>query len=135
MLRPVCNLRSVKRWSRLKHEKALSAEYEHTQQLAVEAREKLNASLQVREEARRKLDEARDELTKVSAERSALEELERASAELNPVRQWLDDKDHGFDTAFVPLVQAVTVPRELESLVEALLGDALQTLIFPTTSA
>ena len=113
-----------------KHEKALSEEYEHTQQLAVEARDKLNASLQVREEARRKLDEARDELTKVSAERSALEELERASAELNPVRQWLDDKDHGFDTAFVPLVQAVTVPRELESLVEALLGDALQTLIF-----
>lgn len=113
-----------------KHEKALSEEYEHTQQLAVEARDKLNASLQVREEARRKLDEARDELTKVSAERSALEELERASAELNPVRQWLDDKDHGFDTAFVPLVQAVTVPCELESLVEALLGDALQTLIF-----
>ena len=38
-----------------KHEKALSEEYEHTQQLAVEARDKLNASLQVREEARRKL--------------------------------------------------------------------------------
>ncbi len=115
-------------------EKTSQEEFEQAQTQATKARETLNASLNLREETRTKLDAARDELTAVSAERSALEELERASANLNPVRSWLNNKDHGLSATFIPLVQAIKVPQELEALVEALLGDSLQALLFDSDS-
>ncbi len=113
-----------------KLEANLQEEFEQAQEQAAKARETLNASLNAREEMRTKLDTARDELTAVSAERSALEELERASANLNPVRSWLNDENNGLSTTFIPLVQAIGVPQELEAIVEALLGDSLQALLF-----
>ena len=114
----------------LKLEQSTLEEYEAVQLEANTARSNLNQCLQKRDQARKDLDSARDELTKVSAERSALEELERASSELNPVRAWLDDQTHGFDSSFVPLINAIKVPPQLESLVEALLGEGLQALLF-----
>ncbi len=113
-----------------KLEANLQEEFEQVQEQAAKARETLNASLNTREEMRTKLDTARDELTAVSAERSALEELERASANLNPVRSCLNDENNGLSTTFIPLVQAIGVPQELEAIVEALLGDSLQALLF-----
>ncbi len=113
-----------------KLEANLQEEFERAQEQAAKARETLNASLNTREEMRTKLDTARDELTAVSAERSALEELERASANLNPVRSCLNDENNGLSTTFIPLVQAIGVPQELEAIVEALLGDSLQALLF-----
>lgn len=89
------------------------------------ARERSNALVVARAGARDELDQARDALTRLSAERAALEELERAADAANPV---LADAlgRRGF---LRPVSHVVSAPEGLEALVETLLGPDLQALL------
>ena len=90
-----------------------------------EARSKMSALVVSRDEARRALDGARDAYTQCTAERAALEELERASDAANPALALLV----GDDSPATPLTHALSVPPELEALVEALLGADVHALL------
>lgn len=96
------------------------------------ARERLNVLVVEREQGRRRLDEAREALARSSAERAALEELERASESTNPALTFALDESHRLSTEAVLLTHILSAPEELDALIEALLGSDLHALIVPT---
>jgi chromosome segregation protein len=99
-------------------------EAERTEQ---DAREKLNGALLKREQTRAEMDEMREELTQVGAQRKALEELERANEASNPVLSWLMSDDHELGS-WRALTHELSVPGDLDMIVEALLGSNMHGL-------
>lgn len=92
-----------------------------------EAREKLNGALRKREQTRTEMDEMREELTQVGAQRKALEELERANEASNPVLSWLMSDEHDLGS-WRALTHELSVPGDLDMIVEALLGSNMHGL-------
>lgn len=108
---------------------SLSADLERKRSEESESRSRMNQALVQRNEARRECDEARNVYTRLSAERSALEEQERASERTNPMLAWLLDESeaaHGLS----PIGHGIVVPAYLEVVVETLLGSDVNALPF-----
>lgn len=108
---------------------AASEELEQSLSQAVsaeqDARERSDSLLVARSDARGELDQARNAYTRLSAERAALEELERAADASNPVLADALDRR----TSLRPVSHVVSAPEGLEALVETLLGPDLQALL------
>lgn len=92
-------------------------------------REKLNSLVVSRDGARRALDAARDALAKASAERAALEELERSSEASNPAQAQLMKSKESVAPSSALVSHVVSAPQSLDVLVEALLGDELHAVL------
>ena len=92
-------------------------------------REKLNALVVARDAARRSLDEARTALTKATAERAAIEELERSSESSNPAQAKMMEEAQALASDYSLVSHAVSAPAGLDVLVEALLGSELQAVL------
>lgn len=92
-----------------------------------EAREALNTALRDRETTREEMDEVRETLTQVSAQRKALEELERANEASNPVLSWLMGEERNLGS-WRALTHEITVPGDLDMIVEELLGSNMHGL-------
>lgn len=92
-------------------------------------RETLNSLVVSRDGARRALDEARDALAKASAERAALEELERSSEASNPAQAKLMKSKESVAPSSALVSHVVSAPQSLDVLVEALLGDELHAVL------
>lgn len=106
-----------------------AADYERVQEEEACARGKLNETLVERDRLRREVDRCRDDHARISAERGALEELERARSSSNPALSWLMEHKSELQEAFLPFAHAVKAPASLEALVESLLGDDLSALL------
>ena len=96
------------------------------------ARTQLNETLNAREQARISLDQTRAEFVQISAERKALEEVEQANTDHNPLLAWMVDENNTFSSCYTPLTRALTAPEDLEKLVEALLGQDVAALLLDT---
>ena len=70
---------------------------------------------------------AREELTSIGAQRKALEELERANEATNPILSWVMSGDHQL-APWRALTHELSVPSELDMIVEALLGSNMHGL-------
>ena len=92
-------------------------------------RERLNALVVARDAVRRALDEARTELTKATAERAALEELERSSETSNPAQAKMMEETKTLSSDCSLVSHAVSAPAGLDVLVEALLGSELHVVL------
>lgn len=110
---------------------ALRLESELAQSRKEEAasRETLNGLVVARDTARKALDAARSSLTKATAERAALEELERSSETSNPAQAKIMEGAKGLSAAHSLVSHAVSAPAELDMLVEALLGSDLHAVM------
>lgn len=107
----------------------LEAELSQVRQQEAGTREKLNGLVVAREEARRCLDSARGVLTQTTAERTALEELERSSETANPAQAKLMASREELAPHSVLVSHAVSAPEGLDMLVEALLGSELHAVL------
>ena len=77
----------------------LSEQFEQARLKEASAREQLNSLVVARDQGRKALDQARQTYTQASAERTALEELERASESSNPLlAELLDARDESDDS-------------------------------------
>ena len=92
-------------------------------------REKLNALVVARDAARRALDEARTAFTKATAERAALEELERSSETSNPAQAKMMEEAKTLSSDCSLVSHAVSAPAGLDVLIEALLGSELHAVM------
>lgn len=108
---------------------SLKAELAQKQSEEAESRSLMNKALVRRNEVRRECDEARDAYARLTAERSALEEQERASERTNPMLAWLLDESE-VGEGLSPIGHGVVVPAHLELVVEALLGSDVNSLPF-----
>ena len=107
----------------------LSEQFEQARLKEASAREQLNSLVVARDQGRKALDQARQTYTQASAERTALEELERASESSNPLLAELLDARDESDESSVLLSHAIQAPSELDVLVELLLGDDIHGLL------
>ena len=107
----------------------LSEQFEQARLKEASAREQLNSLVVARDQGRKALDQARQTYTQASAERTALEELERASESSNPLLAELLDARDESDESSVLLTHAIQAPSELDVLVELLLGDDIHGLL------
>ena len=100
-------------------------------------REALNKSMTLREQARLEVDESRDVTARLSAERSALEELERQEETSNTAYAWLLGKQNTATQAInvTPLTHVLHVPQEWELVVEALLEQKIRSLVVDDSQA
>jgi chromosome segregation protein len=98
------------------------------------AREALNTALRSRETTREEMDVVREELTQVEASRKALEELERTSEATNPALSWLQGEGNQVGS-WRALTHELSVPSELDMVVEALLGANLHGVFVEDASA
>jgi chromosome segregation protein len=109
--------------------KELEANLASLRQRDAEARSKMNSLVVSRDKARKELDDARSGLSRVSAERAALEELERASENSNAALAKALDANEGLSKRAALLSHVVSAPAHLDALVQALLGNDLQALL------
>ena len=107
---------------------ALENEYNSILDAERNARDAVGNALRKRDDLRAKLDDVRNALTQASAERAALEELERAAESSNPALSWVLDGEGHETSDVVPLSHVVKAPSNLESLVEGLLGEDIRSL-------
>lgn len=70
-------------------------------------------------------DAARQNLRRIEARIAALEEVNKSIQEKNEISAWISAHAAAFDASAASLSSQVKAPRELESLVEMLLGDDL----------
>lgn len=109
--------------------KELSDQYEQVRAEETSAREQLNSLVVARDQGRKALDQARQAYTQASAERTALEELERASESSNPLlAELLETRDEVAPTSIL-LTHAIQASSELDMVVELLLGDDIHGLL------
>ncbi len=120
------NLEQLKTQEQVSNTELVSLSHELAQ-----VREALNQSMTMREQARKEVDEARDATARLSAERSALEELERQAEASNTAYAWILDKqkDDSHTIAVTPLTHVLHVPREWELVVEAFLEQKIRSLV------
>ena len=112
----------------------LEQEYDAVRNAERTAREEVGQALSARDSLRAQLDDVRSTLTQTSAERTALEEMERAAESSNPALTWVLDDDHGHADKVLPLSHVVKAQSTVETLVEALLGDDIHALTVKTSA-
>lgn len=93
------------------------------------AREKLAQCRASREDARNVLDTTRNAFTQATAERAALEELERASEASNAVLSAALDRAQEQQSAIALLSHVVSVPEGYEQLIEAVIDTDVQAIL------
>lgn len=106
--------------------------HEHMQELGereASAREDRDRLMEQRQRARAVLDEARSALTQATAERSALEELERASEASNPLLSATLSSVQENNNRMALLTHAMSVPEGYEALIESVLDDDLYAVL------
>ena len=108
---------------------SLEAEYGALFQRDSEARSALGQLVVSREAARKQLDAARKELSQATAERAALEELERATEASNALLAHALSAKESVAPASALLSHVVSAPEGIDMLVEALLGNDLQAVL------
>ncbi len=107
----------------------LEAKYNKLREQDSEARTAMNALVVKRDEARKALDTCRNQLSQATAERAALEELERASESANAaLAKAIEGKD-SLAPGSALFSHVVNAPAHLDALVQALLGNDLQALL------
>lgn len=79
--------------------------------------------------ARKDLDAARSNRSRIEAEIRALEEFERVRVSSNAALSWAVERKNDFDTVVKPLVHGLSAPSDLESILETLLGRDLEALL------
>ena len=89
------------------------------------AKSDIEKRLRLLEDARKKLDAARDALAALRAELKGLEEVDRAFDEASPLLAWALDNKNDIAGIVGPLAEIFTAPQHLEKLVEHLLGGDL----------
>ena len=108
---------------------SLESEYADLSQRDSEARSALGQLVVSRDAARKKLDAARNDLSQASAERAALEELERASEASNALLAHALSVKESISPDSALLSHVVSAPEGYDSMVEALLGNDLQAVM------
>ncbi|MBQ9068415.1 MAG: chromosome segregation protein SMC [Eggerthellaceae bacterium] len=86
------------------------------------ARSAVTSAFTARDAARTRMDQLREERGIHSAEVRSLEELERTRRDANGLLSWMLDNVDALTAKVSPLIDEIGVPRELESVVDALLG-------------
>lgn len=86
------------------------------------ARKAVTSAFTARDAARTRMDQLREERGFHSAEVRSLEELERTRRDANGLLSWLLDNEEELAAKVSPLIDEIGVPRELETVVDALLG-------------
>ncbi len=89
----------------------------------------------LRADARQAADAAREEAMQAAAEAAALEELERARDEANPLLSWLLDNQDAWEKRCRPLIELIDVPDDLSDTVELLLGADIAALVVDDVKA
>ena len=107
----------------------LSKQHEHLQEQETFARNSLNTLVVKRDQGRSNLDAAREAYTHASAERTALEELERASESANPLLAHVLDSRANLAPDSKVLSHVIKAPSKFDGLLEMLLGDDVYALI------
>lgn len=107
----------------------LSKQHEHLQEQETSARNSLNTLVVKRDQGRSNLDAAREAYTHASAERTALEELERASESANPLLAHVLDSRANLAPDSKVLSHVIKAPSKFDGLLEMLLGDDVYALI------
>ena len=108
---------------------SLESEFADLSQRDSEARSALGQLVVSRDAARKKLDAARNDLSQASAERAALEELERASEASNALLAHALSVKESISPDSALLSHVVSAPEGYDSMVEALLGNDLQAVM------
>lgn len=93
-----------------------------------EARERLALSFKKREEAQETLEKLRDETALLIAEIKGLEERERSREAQSPALSWVLNNKESFDERIEFVSQVMSVPEDIESLVEQVLGEDISAL-------
>ena len=86
------------------------------------AKADIDKRVRLLDDARKKLNTARDEQNAVRAEIKALEEVDRAFDAASPMLSWIMEHRDQFEGIISPLSEIITAPPDLEALVEQLLG-------------
>lgn len=107
----------------------LSSQLDELEKKEATARETLNALVVERDQARHSLDDAREAYTQASAERTALEELERTSEQANPLLARLLSSNKDVESNSKLITHVIQAPSELDDIVEMLLGEDLHGLL------
>ncbi len=110
---------------------SLESEFAALSQRDSEVRSGLGQLVVSREAARKGLDAARNALSQASGERTALEELERASEASNSLLAHALSVKDSVASGSALLSHAISAPEGLDSLVEALLGNDLHAVLVP----
>ncbi len=124
------------------HITGMRKEFEAATQLAVEqkelcdklaeeergAKESLATSFAQREHVRKDLEKTYEDCSNLRAQIKALEELERVHQRENPALLWVLEHAHTYEYDMSTVAKMLEVPRELEGLVERVLGADLDAL-------
>ncbi len=110
---------------------SLDSAYAALSQRDTAVRSSLGQLVVSRDAARKRLDAARNELSHATAERAALEELERASEASNALLSHVLSVKGSVSPDSALLSHVLSAPEGMESLVEALLGNDLQAILVP----
>lgn len=95
---------------------------QQAKEAAEEARNAVTSAFTARDSARSRMDQLREERGIHSAEVRSLEELERTRRDANGLLSWVLDNENILQGKVASLIDEIKVPRELESVVDALLG-------------
>lgn len=86
------------------------------------AKSDIDKRVRLQDDARKKLDAAREKLNDVRAEAKALKEVDRAFDDASPMLAWSLERKDRISGIVSPLSEIFTAPHDLEHLVERLLG-------------
>ncbi len=95
---------------------------QQAKEAAEDARNAVTSAFTARDSARSRMDQLREERGIHSAEVRSLEELERTRRDANGLLSWVLDNENMLQGKVASLIDEIKVPRELESVVDALLG-------------
>ena len=95
---------------------------QQAKEAAEEARNAVTSAFTARDSARSRMDQLREERGIHSAEVRSLEELERTRRDANGLLSWVLDNEQVLQGKVASLIDEIKVPRELEAVVDALLG-------------
>lgn len=99
------------------------------------ARNAVTSAFTARDAARARMDQLREERGIHSAEVRSLEELERTRRDANGLLSWVLDNEESLHAKVSSLIDEIKVPRELEAVVDALLGRDVAALFVEDTEA
>lgn len=99
------------------------------------AKTDIDKRVRLSDDARKKLDAAREKLNDLNAEHRALSEVDRAFDDASPMLAWSLEHADGIDGMLSPLSEVFIAPPELEHLVEHLLGSDMFGLLMQDTGA
>ncbi len=99
------------------------------------AKSDIDKRVRLQDDARKKLDAARDKLNDIRAQAQALKEVDRAFDDASPMLAWSLERKDRLSGIVSPLNEIFSAPRELEHLVERLLGTDMFGLMMKDASA